>query len=135
MRALGDEDDLAVLAARFQRCLDRQHPAQLAVRPCLGGHGDGLHACQRDQPVRQLVDHAQRALHGFLRLQRVDIGKAGHPRDFLVQSGIVLHRAGAERERTEIDGVILPREAGVVPHGLGLGQAGQRRGGLAQEAR
>ena len=82
----------------------------------------------------------KRALHRVGRLQRVDVGEAGHPRDLLVEPRIVLHRARAEREQAEVDRVILAAEAGIVAHRLGLGEAGQadrrgcargRRGALA----
>ena len=76
----------------------------------------------------------QRALHCFLRLQRVDVGKAGHPRDFLVEARIVLHRARAEREQAKVDGVILPRQARIVAHGFRLGQAGRPIGAVRVEA-
>ena len=42
-----------------------------------------------------------------LRLERVDIGKARQPRDLLIQARVVLHGAGAQRERPQIDGIVL----------------------------
>src|SRR5215218_342240 len=46
-------------------------------------------------------------------------------RDLLVEAGIVLHRARAEREQAQVDRVILPREARVVANRFRLGQARQ----------
>jgi hypothetical protein len=106
MRAFGHQDDLAGSPAP-QRGLDAQHAAQLAMRPGLGRHGDAVHAGQR-QPVRQFIDHFQRALHRFCcGAERVDIGKTLHPRDLFVQARIVLHRARPERERAQVDGIVL----------------------------
>ena len=124
VRALGDEDDGAILAARVERRLDTQNSAQFAMRARLGAHRDAFHAGQRDQPVRQLVDDAERALDGVLRLERVDVGESRHPRDLLVEARIVLHRAAAEREQAQVDGVVLPAEPRVMAHRLCLAEAG-----------
>jgi hypothetical protein len=59
------------------------------------------------QPMRELVHQFERALDRRCRLQRVQIGEAFEARRALVQARIVLHRARAEREETEIDGVVL----------------------------
>src|SRR3546814_7380873 len=58
------------------------------------------------------------------------IGKAGHPRDLLVEARVVLHRAAAEREEAEVDRIILPRQTRIMAHRLGLAEAGEadRRG-------
>jgi hypothetical protein len=98
MRAFGDQHHLARLAAGLVRGADAQQAAQLAVRTGLGRHRDAGMPVS-DQPVRQLVHHFERAAHGLLRGERVDIGKAGQPRHLLVEARIVLHRARTERER------------------------------------
>ena len=67
------------------------------MRAGLGRHRHRRHAGQRGEPVRQLVDQRQRALHGRDRLQRMEVGEARQPRHLLVQPRIVLHGAGAER--------------------------------------
>ena len=46
---------------------------------------------------------------------------------------IMLHRARAERKEAEIDRVILAAEAGIMPHRLRLGQAGQADRRTARE--
>ena len=92
------------------------------MRASLGAHRDGVHAGEVEQPPGQLIDHLQRALDRFLRLERVDVGKAGQPRDLLVQARVVLHGAGAERKQTEVDRVILARKARVVANRFGLRQ-------------
>ena len=86
----------------------------------LRAHRHGGHAGQRLQPAGQLVHQLQRALHGGLGLHRVDVGKAGEARDLLVEARIVLHRARAEREEAEIDGIVFLTEAHIVAQGLGL---------------
>ncbi len=125
VRALGHEHDLALVAARFERGADAEQAAQLAVGAGLGAHRHAVHAGQLEQPLGKLVDHRQRALHRFLRLERMDVGETGQPRDLLVQARVVLHRARSEREQAEVDRVILPRQPGVMPHRLGLAEAGK----------
>ena len=57
--------------------------------------------------MRQLVHDLERPAHRIDRLQRMHIGEARHPGDLLVEARIVLHRAAAEREEPEIDGIVL----------------------------
>ena len=128
MGAFGNEDHRPRIAARFKGSTDRKDTAQLAVGTCFGCHSNADHARQFDQPDREFVDHAQRTLHGFNRLKRMNVGKALHPRDFLIQAGVVLHGAGTEREEAEINGIILARQAGIMAHGFWFAEARQADG-------
>ncbi len=60
----------------------------------------------------------------------VQVREPRQPRHPLVEAGIVLHRARAEREQAQVDRVVLAAEAGVVAHRLGFGEAREadRRG-------
>ena len=62
----------------------------------------------------------------------MDVGQARQARHLLVQARVVLHGAGAEREDSGIDSVILLRKPGEVANDLRLGETGQaqRRGAL-----
>ena len=135
MGAFRHQHDLAGIALRLQRRADAEQAAKLAMRARLGAHGDSLHAGQRQQPFGKLVHGLQRTAHGLLRLERVDVGKTGQPRDLLIEARVVLHRAGTERERPKIDGIVLPRQARVMTHGFGLRQTRQRHALLSKEAR
>ena len=88
-----------------------------------------------EQPESELVDHLERTLDRFLRLQRVDVGEARQPRDLLVEARVVLHRAAAERKQAKVDRIILAAEAGVVADGLRLGQAGEADRARARKTR
>ncbi|PAV93535.1 hypothetical protein WR25_26800 [Diploscapter pachys] len=121
------------LATLLQRRLDAQDTAQLAMRARLGAHRDAVHAGQLDQPHRQFVDDAQRALHGIDRLQGMDVGKARHPRNAFVEARIVLHRARAEREQPQVDRVILPAEPRIMADRFRLGEARQADRLLARQ--
>ena len=133
VRAFGHQHDFARIAARLERGANAQQAAQFAVRAGLGRHRDAVHAGEVDQPESELVDQLDRAADRFLGLERVDVGEAGQPRELLVEPRIVLHRARSEREQAEVDGIILPRQAGVMAHGFGLGEAGEADFGLALE--
>ena len=102
------------------------------MRAGLGRHRHAVHAGQRDQPMRQFVDDLERALHGRNRLERVNVGKAGHPRHLFIEPGVVLHRARTERKQPQIDRVVLAAEPRVMTHRFGLGQAGQVERSTAQ---
>ena len=71
------------------------------------------------------IDDAKRALNGRLRLERVDIGETGHPRDLFIEARIMLHRAGAEGEQAKVDGVILSAKARIMAHRFLFGEARQ----------
>jgi hypothetical protein len=86
-------------------------------------HGDGVHPGQDHQPAGELGDKFKRALHGRLRLQGVNVGKARQPRHRLVEAGIMLHRAGAERINPGVDRKIQLRQPHVMKHRLWLAQA------------
>ena len=134
MGAFRHQHHLALVAARFERGANAQQAAQLAMGAGLRAHRDARHAGELEQPDRQLVDDLKRALDRLLRLQRMDVGKAGQPRDLLVQARVVLHRARPEREQAEVDRVILPRQASVMAHRLGFAQARQADRPRALEA-
>ena len=84
-----------------------------------------MHSCELNQPERQLVDNFQRPAHRLDRLQGMNIGKAGHPRDLFVEARVVLHCATTERKQPQINAVILPAQPRVVAYSFGFGQAGQ----------
>jgi len=103
----------------------QQQAGKLAV-----GAGRGLEA-----DVRQAADLAQRALQqphqlqrslGALRvLGRVQASVAGQRRHTLVQTRVVLHRAGAERVEAGVEVEVAAREPVVVADDLRLGDLRQ----------
>jgi hypothetical protein len=125
MRRLRHENGFAGSSLSFGRDggLDRHQAAGLAMRARSRRHGDGVHPGHDHQPAGELGDKFKRALHGRLRLQGMNIGKAGQPRHRLVEAGIMLHRAGAERINPSVDRVIQPRQPHVMTHCLWLAQA------------
>src|SRR5579864_136949 len=114
-----------MLAARLERRLDTHHAANLAMGTGRRAERHGLHPRDRLQPMREPVHEFERALDGDRGLQGMDVGKARQPRDLLVDTRIVLHRARAERIDAGVDRIILLRQARVVADHLRLAQARQ----------
>ncbi len=133
MGRFGHQHALARIALGLLRRADGEQPAEFAVRAGGRRHCHGRHAGQRLEPVGELVDQFERALHGGDRLQRMEVGEARQARQFFVQPRIVLHGAGAEREQAGVDRIILLRQAGEVADHLGLRQAGQAEVAGARE--
>jgi hypothetical protein len=104
-----------------------QHAGELSVRP-----GGGL-----ERYVRKAGDLGQRPLeapHQLERplrarriLQRVQARVARQRRDALVQLGVVLHRARAERIEAGVEVEVALGDPVVMAHDLGLGELGQLR--------
>ncbi len=134
MRRFRHQHPLAALAAMLQRRADRHHAAELAMGAGAGRHGDGRHAGPGLQPMGEAVDQLERALDGGDRLQGMQIGQARQPRHLLVEARVVLHGAGAERIEPRVDRVVLLAEPRVVPHHLGLREAGEPDRPLAPQA-
>ena len=108
-------------------------PQKLAMGAGLRRERNSRHAGQRREIAGELAHELERALHGRDRLQGMNVADAGQPRHALVEAGIVLHGAGAEREQPGVDAEVLLRQAHVMAHGLGLGEAGQADLALALE--
>ena len=125
MRRFGHENPAAPVAARLKSGTDRHHAAELAMRACTRAQRDGGHPGQGFQPIRQGVDQRQCPGHRRHRLERVDIGKSGEPRQLLVEPRIVLHRARAKLIEPAVDGVVLLRQPGEVADNLRLAETGQ----------
>ena len=121
----------ALLAAVLVVGARQQEAGELPVRA----------GARLERDVRQAGDLGERALeapHQLERplrlagiLQRVQAGVARQRRHALVQLGVVLHRAGAERVEALVEMEVLRGERRVVAHELGLGDLGQLRRPLA----
>src|SRR5205807_1945507 len=77
------------------------------------------------QPMRQRIDQGERARDGGQRLERVDVGKSRESRQLLVEPGIVLHCARAQRIEPSVDRVVLLRQPGEVAYHLRLAETRQ----------
>ena len=75
--------------------------------------------------MRQIIHQLQRALHGGLGLQRVNIAKARQARHFFVEAWIMLHGARAKRIETRINGMVFLAEAHEMAHRFRLRQTRQ----------
>ena len=125
VRRFRHQDAPAGIASRGQRGADRHHAAQLAMRARRRRQRHGGHAGQHLQPMRQRIDQLQRAFRRGLRLQRVQVGEAGQPRELFVEPRVVLHGARTKRVEPAVDRVVLLRQPGEMPHNLRLAEAGE----------
>ncbi len=98
---------------------------------------DGVHAGDFDKAALQEVEHFQGALRQRFWPVGMGLGEALDARDELIDPGVVLHGAGAERVHAEVDGVIPRGEAGEVADDLDLGELGElgtaRAPGISQQ--
>ncbi len=92
-------DDLRALliAAGIMILLDEQDAREFAVRTGCGLECHAVHARDLAQILLCQLQHAAAALHRVGGSQRMDTRKAGQRGHFLVDPGIILHRARAER--------------------------------------
>ena len=116
----------------------RARPASRRTAGARRAAGRRSRASASCKPPHQL----ERALGAARILERVQPGVAGQRRDPLVQLGVVLHRARAERVEAGVEIEVALRQAVVVADDLGLGdlraaaaaRRGERRPGAARRA-
>ena len=131
VRRVGDDDLVALRVAAGEVVgADDQHAGELAVRAGRRLQGDAGQPGDLAQVLLQLVHEQQRALDGHLILVGMDVLKAGQRDGAVVDLGIVLHRARAERVEARVDGMVHLAEAGEVAHHLDL--AHLRQGQVAR---
>ena len=125
---VGDDDLGALLVATgVVVLLDEQDAGELTV--CASGRLEGhvVHAGDLAQVALSRVQHLQRTLLGFHRSQRMGVGEAGQSGHLFVDSGVVLHGAGAQGIKTAVDAVDLLDKLRVVAGNIGLAQLRQGR--------
>ncbi len=126
MGGVGDEYLAPVgLAIILQVGLDHEDAAELPLGAGGGGQPHGVHAGDRGQGLLEFVEDGQRTLHSGFGLERVSQGEAGETADILVDLGVVLHGAGAERVEAAVHAVVEAAQTQEVAHDLVLGQLRQ----------
>ena len=125
VRRVGREHLVAVLAAVLVERAREQQAGQFAVRAGAGLKRHVRQPADLGQRALQVPHQLERALGVLVVLQRVQAREAGQRRHALVQLGVVLHRARAQRVEARVEVEVLLREVVVVAHDLGLGDLGQ----------
>ena len=106
MRGIRNDDLRALLiAAGIMILLDEQDAREFAVRTGCGLECHAVHARDLAQILLCQLQHAAAALHRVGGSQRMDTRKAGQRGHFLVDPGIILHGAGAERIEAAVHAV------------------------------
>jgi len=109
MRRVGNQDLTALFSPFLEIFFDHHHAGQFAVRAGRRLQREIRHAEKRAQQCLHVVHQLQASLGECLRRERVQVGKAGQGSDIFVDFGIVFHRAGTQRIKTEIDAEVPPR--------------------------
>ena len=115
--------------AAAEMVLPHQHKAcQFTVGSCAGQEGEVLHTCNLGKGLVHKVQHFPGSLHSRFGLE----GVQGVERrdDFLVDLGIVFHRAGTQRIEAGIHAEVHLAEVGVVAHHVHLADLGKVEGTL-----
>src|SRR6185312_4204684 len=115
---VGDEDLFARVAVGLVEGTGEQDAGELAVRAGGGLEGDGVHAGDFDEALREELHDAEAALGEGFGLVGVRVGDAFEAGDGLVDAWVVLHGAGAKRIHAEVDRVVPGGEAGGVADDL-----------------
>ena len=125
-------DDLRAghVAPRLVVGLDHQKPRLLAVSARRGLESHIEHAGHFAEDAAQTVDDFETPLRVGLGLQRVDAGEAGEGGHLVVDLGVVLHRAGAQRVEPVVDAVGAACEKRIMAADLGLREGREPRGGF-----
>jgi hypothetical protein len=125
VRGVGGQHLGPVLAAVLVERSRQQYAGKLALRPCARLERDVWEAGDLAERVLEAPHELERALRVARILERVKPRVAGQPGDPLVQLGVVLHRARAERVEAGVEIEVPLGQAVVVAHDLGLGDLGQ----------
>ena len=128
VRRAGHDHLLALLALVRVVGVNHQHPRQLALCARRGLEGRGLHSGELEQILLQLVHELEGALEAGLRHEGMNVREAGQRGHALVDLGVVLHGAGAQRVHPRIDPEVPRGEARIVTDDVDLGQLRQFRG-------
>ena len=105
--------------------LDEQHAGELAVGACGGLEGHIRHSGDLAKVLAYGVEHFQAAFGGVLGGEWVNGRKAWQRSHLLVNAGIVLHGAGAQRIKAAVHAVYPVVQLGIVAGNVGLAHFGQ----------
>ena len=127
MGGVGRDDRVALLAAVGEVRAHEQESGQLALRARGRLQRHSREPGDLGEDPLQVPHQLERALGALVLLMRVEIAETGQPADALVDAGVVLHRAGAERVEARVDAERPVREGSEVANELGLGELGEAR--------
>src|SRR5581483_982019 len=103
---------------------DEQNAGEFSVSAGGRLQRNGVHSGDFAQALLERLNDAQRTLGNLFRLIGMRVADAFEPRDKLVHTRVVLHRAGAERIHAEIDRIVPRGESGKVADDLDLAYFG-----------
>ncbi len=122
MGGVRHDDFFARVAVGLVVRADQQDAGELALRAGGGLQRDGVHAGDLEEALGEVLHDAECTLRECFGLVRVCFGQAFEAGDGLIDAGVVLHGAGAQRVHAEIDGVVPGRKPREVADDLDLGE-------------
>ena len=125
MGRIGHQDVLAGIPLLFQVGPDQHHAGQFALGSGRRLHGEGVQPGDLAEVILHPLDDFQAALDGIRRGQGVGGRKSREGGHLLVDLGIVLHGARAERIKPDVDAIVLLGQAGEVADQLDLRDLGK----------
>ncbi len=117
---VGGQDPRPLLPVVLVEGAGEKQTGELAMGAGRGLEADVVEAADLGQGALQAPHQLQGPLGPLGILGRVKAGVPGERRDPLVEPGVVLHRARAERVRPRVEVEVAPREAVVVADDLRL---------------
>ena len=133
MGGIGNNDLGAPAATRLMPGSDHQHAGQFPLRSGRWLQTDGGKAGNLRQRSFQPIHQLQCPLIQRFRGLRVDVAKARQPCRYLVDFGVVLHGAAAQRIKSAIDPVVPGRQARVVADDINFRQFGEVSNFITQQ--
>ena len=136
MGRIGHNHTCALRVATRDVILTHHHQSgELTMSAGIGIESELGKTRQACESLLEIVVQFQGALCGGGILKRMQGGKTRHGGNLLVDLGIILHRAAAERIETGVDTEILLRQVGVMSHHIQLAHLGKFRGLTAEKIR
>ena len=119
VRAVGNENVDALVVAAIQMILaDHEDAGEFALRASGGGEAGSGESGDFGEPLLKRVHDGERALRSVLVGEGMERAETGQTGDILIDLGVVLHGAGAERVETAVDAVVEAAEVGEMAHDL-----------------
>ena len=121
MSGIGNQNQMPLFAFFLKILFDHHDTGEFAVRAGRRLQGELSHAEDAAQEFLQVIHQRQIPLGKSIRGFGMQAGESGHGRNIFVNFRIVLHRAGTERIKTQIQTKVSPRQIGIMPHQVDFG--------------
>ena len=119
--SIRNQNQMPLFAFFLKILFDHHDAGEFSVRAGRRLQGELSHAENTAQQFLHVMHQLQIPLSKSIRGLGMQARESGHGRDIFVNFRIVLHRAGTERIKTQIQAEVSPRQIGVMPHQVDFG--------------